>query len=430
MKDFRGLATIFVALSVLLRPQPLIPQSFEDQVRSAHETARRWGEELRQHWRERQLLRQGPEQLTPPEEETEPPGWYKPQTEPQEKLSAPDERESPPTTVELLDSTLDRQVKQLEKQLAHLSLAVSYHQQILQSLRNIPYREDLWQRDLLLLAQQSQSAQAGAVMACASLVLANLADIEVALQAHGLMPSLTPEQASAFVERSDQIRALLSGVETKAGPSLATRVSAISDLLLRQLTTLLESQGLPGERLFVSVQSLTVQALETVGAIQSIQEPNLTSDLLLVQKFLQDSAVDIIAKAGLKAIGDITKQESMLGSHATVKFGTFIVNYGYQSALFYEAWSGVHLMLSRLQDKERLAAACRDELQSAVRRRSVYKKYVESLQAARSSDDPELKVVALSELDTAQAQEGWLSGSWYWQLVGNLAAPVGSRTGK
>ncbi len=242
---------------------------------------------------------------------------------------------------------LEARAEVLQKRIAKLSSSREHWRVALERLQ----RDQDWRKDLKYWAEESQAAQMGAILASVTLMVGASGPLEAMMESHAWDAAELARRLGPSHAKLQQARALLEKVGRN--PRLDSRGRKALEALLRQhgeLVTAMRGQ-IALRDLCKGLRAFADRSMDAATTLELADDMIVKQDLALALKLIQDTVLDILKEAGLVKL----KRAGYKGLAKGGRLGSFVIDYCYQGARFFEAWWNVDRILSQEEDRRMLA---------------------------------------------------------------------------
>lgn len=321
--------------------------------------------------------------------------------------------QEPPKTSE--QKALEQRAEVLKKRISKLSLS---RERWKVAIERVERNQD-WQKDLLYWAEESQAAQLGALTASLTLLVGASGPLEAAVELHQWNAAELWRRLAPCEVKLQKAKALLE----KAGknPRLGRRGREALEKLLTQHSELLGAmkRQITLKEFCQRLRSLADRTQDAATTLELADDMIAKQDMALAIQLIQDTVVDILKEAGLVKL----KKVGYGAAAQAGRLATFVIDYSYQGARFYEAWWNVDRILAQEEDKRKLVERMGrtvHEITDKVGQLKGDLKHVED--AAKLGSDQQKQV--LYEQRAKDYQHAHFMGEWFANETG-IRAPGG-----
>lgn len=299
---------------------------------------------------------------------------------------------------------LEARAEVLQKRIAKLTSSREHWRVALERLQQ---NQD-WRQDLKYWAEESQAAQMGAILASVSLMVGASGPLESMMDTHAVNAAELARRLGPSHVKLQQARALLEKVGRN--PSLDPRARQALAALLRQhaeLVTAMRGQ-IALRDLCKGLRTFADRSLDAATTLELADDMIVKQDLSLALKLIQDTVIDILKEAGLVKL----KRVGFKGLAQGGRMASFVIDYCYQGARFYDAWWNVDRILSQEEDRRRLADRMGRTIVQITDKVGELKGDLGKLQCAKDSG-AEAQVQILMEQRAKDFKQAHLMGEWF-----------------
>lgn len=323
-------------------------------------------------------------------------GWNEPSWSPSFGDSIT--RDPPKTTAQ---KAIEQQIAVREKRVAKIVRGREAWRVALEKIQ----KNENWKDELKYWVEESQVAQIGAIKSCLSLLIGAAGPLNDAIETHGFNSVQYAKRLEAHGKTAKSLKALLDRVSNNSPEKQAIIRSLTREY--DELVKLMKKEiGL--KEFCKRLNTFATNLMNATNGVEVLNDLAVKRDLALVIKDLQDIVVDLMKEAGL-----VRLQKVGMGEVAKVgKLGSFLIDYGYNSIRFYEAWNNVNDVLSRIDNTSVLSQRLGREITLSTDKIKGIKKEIEQLKSAQNMDE-EKKGQVLYELRAREFQEAHFMGEWF-----------------
>jgi hypothetical protein len=304
-------------------------------------------------------------------------------------------------------------------QLEHRVAGMTAHREVLRALLIRVREQDQYADDLIDLARESQAAQVGALIACASLIVA------------------LPDHLAGDLPGRQALNAQLNGITLRLKNGLARLSRSISkiprssgdlDAALAALQAAIEECSAKLSRVHVLedlmqwLRETGDHILEAVKLIEALDEVQDKHQLLFAARVFEDYVVDVLKDAAVSAGSRQLLEAGRAGAAHALTLASFAVDYAYNAGRFYVAWTGVQQALAGLDDSSRLAATLSTQITQTTDQIKSSRAELERLKSAQATGVNAQQV--LHEFNAREQQNAYRQGEWFTRNTG-FQAPGG-----
>lgn len=317
----------------------------------------------------------------------------------------------PPSWVEPMNRAISQRVHRLDRMLAHREVLRA----ILLRIREHDHYED----DLIDLTRESQAAQVGALITCASLIVALPSHVEGDPRAAQILASHLDAVRSRLSTGLARLSRTISKIPRTSGDAAAA-LAALQAVIEESSAALSKLHSFAG--LMEWLQTTGDQVLQAIKLIEALDEARDKDNLLFAAKVFQDYLVDVLKDAAVSAGSDALLALGRQGAAHTLSLASFVVDYAYNTGRFYVAWNGVHQTLAQMEDSTRLAATISSQITETTDQIRSTRAELERMKAAQATGAGAQQLI--QEISAKERQEAYRQGEWFSRNTG-FAAPGG-----
>lgn len=328
-------------------------------------------------------------------------GWNEPSWSPSFGDSIT--REPPKTTVQ---KAIEQQIAVREKRVAKIVRGREAWRVALEKIQN----NGNWRVELSFWVEESQTAQIGAIKSCVSLLIGAVGPLNDAIETHAFNSVQYSKRLEAHGKTAKTLKALLEHVSNDS-----PKKQAIIKTLTREYDELVKlmKKEIGLKEFCKRLDAFATHLMDATNGVEVLDDMAVKRDLALVIKDLQDIVVDLIKEAGL-----VKLQKVGMGEAAKVsKLGSFLIDYGYNSVRFYEAWNNVNDILSQIDNTSALSQRLGREITMSTDKIKGIKEEIEQLKSLRGADDQQASQL-LYELRAREFKEAHFMGEWFSNELG------------
>jgi hypothetical protein len=317
---------------------------------------------------------------------------------------SPSSQEPPPSPI---DIAVDKEIKVREERVRKLVRRREAWRVALENLQ----RGQNWQKDLEYYVEESQAAQIGAIQKSLGLLIGVAGPVREAIDVHKYNSAALWNSAQKSRSQLEEIQIML--YEGKLSPQKTKEFQRASDALranYSDLTSAMKSEMKLTDK-FRNLDKTGDGLLESLRWIEFVNELKGKHNLLLATKVIKDCLRDLLKDAGLAVVQNNLIQHGMEGAAQSAKLADFLIDYSYEGAKFYLAWSNIDEILSQMNNTNNLSNYMGGKIVVTTDQINSARGDLQRLQNARTTKQG--RETILEELRQRELREARAAGEWF-----------------
>lgn len=308
---------------------------------------------------------------------------------------------------------LEQRAEVLQKRIAKLASSREHWRVALERLQ----QQQDWRKDLKYWAEESQAAQMGAILASVTLLVGASGPLEAAMESHAWDAAQLAKRLGPSHAKLQQARTLLEKVGRN--PRLNPEARRALECLLRQHAELVAAmRGQIALRdLCRGLRTFADRSMDAATTLELADDMIVKQDLALALKLIQDTVIDILKEAGLVKL----KKVGYKGLAKGGRLASFLIDYCYQGARFFDAWWNVDRILAQEDDRRLLADRMGRTIVQLTNKVTELKGDLAKLEGAKGSGSV-AQLQILQEQRAKDFKQAHLMGEWFANETG-IRAP-------